>query len=118
VIPLRTQRNSTQYERRLREQYGDAYAAVIAKAGTIRSTRRMSSGATLTEAQNARNDGLEEGLLLAGREVLKCTGISHHEAEDTARSAIAHMASAVEQDEHEFLNHPAWQRPRSTSAVA
>jgi hypothetical protein len=112
VIPDRTHRNAKQLERWLIEQHGEDYAAVVTRAGTIRSARLRSSGAQLTKAQKARNDGLEEGLLLASCVILKRSGMTHGDAERSAKDDITLMSSAIEQDEHEFLNDPAWQRPR------
>lgn len=110
MIPDRTHKNAEKFQHLLKEQRGEDYAAVIARAGTVRSARLSSSGARLTEAQRARNDGLEEGLLLAASELLKRTGMTHHNAENSARTDIARMSSAIEQDEYEFLSDPAWQR--------
>jgi hypothetical protein len=39
VIPDRTHRNAKQFERWLIEQHGEDYAAVVTRAGTVRSAR-------------------------------------------------------------------------------
>lgn len=111
VISDRTHRNAKHLERWLIEQHGEDYAAVVTRAGTVRGARLRGSGAQLTKAQKARNDGLEEGLLLAGCVILKRSGMTHGDAERSAKDDITRMSSAIEQDEHEFLNDPAWQRP-------
>ncbi len=111
MIPERTQRNARQLESKLTDEHGEHYAAVIARAGMVRSTDLSTSGAPITEAQKARNDGLEEGLLLAVTAMLNRSGMTHRAAEDSARSDIARMASAIKQDDQEFLNDPAWSLP-------
>jgi hypothetical protein len=110
VIPDRTHRNAKQLERWLIDQHGEDYAAVIARAGTVRSARQRASDVQLTKTQKARNDGLEDGLVLASCVMLRRSGMTEADAERTARSDIARMSAAVEQDEQEFLNDPAWQR--------
>lgn len=109
MIPDRTHRNAKQLERWLIDQHGEDYVAVIARAGTVRSARQRATSVQLTKTQKARNDGLEDGLVLAGCVMLKRSSMTEADAERTARSHVARMSAAIEQDEQEFLNDPAWQ---------
>ena len=102
--------NARRLEQDLANLKGEIYAALIARAGTIRTIRRIMNR---TERQEARDDGLEDGLLVACCIALERIGCADDDAERIARSDLAQMTDAIEQDEREFLNDPAWQRPTS-----
>jgi hypothetical protein len=63
-----------------------------------------------TKQQQARDDGLEDGLLVACCIALERSG-PNDEAERAVRSDIDRMVEAIDQDERAFLNDPAWRHP-------
>jgi len=112
VIPLRTCAHARDLQRDLANRRGEPYAAVIARAGSIHHTRQSSTpGTAPDQAAIARNDSLEQGLLIAATEIIQLADRTCHYAWNTARVEAARMAAAIARDEHEFLTHPDWNRP-------
>jgi hypothetical protein len=112
VIPLRTCAHARELERDLANRLGKPYAAVIARAGSIRHTRQsLTPRLAADKTVSARNNGLEDGLLIAATEINKLTGLAQYRAEHNAYLDIARMAAAIALDEDEFLTHPDWNRP-------
>ena len=112
MIPLRTCAHANALEHDLANRRGEQYAAVIARAGSIRHTHTsITARIPLNEADTARDDGVQAGLEIAATEINQLTGLTSQQAKDTARRDIARMTAAITRDEDEFLNHPDWKRP-------